>query len=224
MIRQWWMGLWLKSKAHKSMSSLPFCFCWSKKILWSVRVRHDPTFSPRKMPNELFMQLAIDQAELALTESEVPIGCVIVHINGELLGSGRNRTNVSFNATRHAELEAIEQILGSGKYGPEVFKDCHLYVTCEPCIMCASLLRRLQFRHVYFGCWNERFGGCGTVLSIHNDPLPAPASGCEDSGSDDSVVEGGKLLPVLQCTGGLRREEAILLLRRFYLQENERGN
>jgi tRNA-specific adenosine deaminase 2 len=162
-----------------------------------------------------FMQLAIDQGEVALSESEVPIGCVIV-LDGKVLGTGRNRTNQSFNATRHAEIEAIEEIISRRQHGPEIFKQCSLYVTCEPCVMCASLLRRLQFHHVYFGCWNERFGGCGTVLSIHSDPLPMPCRGSPDSGPDG--------MPVLQCTGGLRREEAIMLLRRFYLQENERGN
>jgi len=77
-----------------------------------------------------------------------------------------------------------------------------LYVTVEPCIMCASALRQYGIRAVYFGCLNDRFGGCGGVMNIHADPgVDAP-------------------YPVY---GGLFREEAIMLLRKFYVQENNKG-
>lgn len=162
------------------------------------------------------MGLAIEQAELALAESEVPIGCVIVLDGESVLATGRNRTNASLNATRHAELEAIDSILKDNS-DCDIFKRCQLYVTCEPCIMCASLLRRLQFQHVYFGCWNERFGGCGTVLSVHTDQLH------DKKYHVGSSAASSKQLPELKCTGGVCREEAIILLRKFYLLENERG-
>ncbi|ODH48740.1 hypothetical protein GX48_05175 [Paracoccidioides brasiliensis] len=68
--------------------------------------------------------------------------------------------------------------------------------------MCASALRQYRIRHVYFGCANERFGGTGGVLNLHSDP-----------GID----------PPYELTGGLFRKEAIMLLRRFYIQENERA-
>lgn len=69
--------------------------------------------------------------------------------------------------TRHAEFVAISQILA--KYPPSIFKATDLYVTVEPCIMCASALRQYGIRAVYFGCYNERFGGTGGVLTIQKE-------------------------------------------------------
>jgi tRNA-specific adenosine deaminase 2 len=95
-----------------------------------------------------------------------------------VISSGRNRTNETLNvydstlyilrkATRHAEMEAIDDIL---KLHPkEIFRDVDLFVTVEPCVMCASALRQLQLRKVYFGCRNDRFGGCGSVLNVHSE-------------------------------------------------------
>lgn len=70
-----------------------------------------------------------------------------------------------FKGTRHAEFVAIEEILKT--YPPSVFRETDLYVTVEPCIMCASAIRQLGIRAVYFGCLNDRFGGNGGVLNIH---------------------------------------------------------
>ncbi|KAG0627580.1 hypothetical protein M758_2G212000 [Ceratodon purpureus] len=84
-------------------------------------------------------------------------------------------------ATRHAEMEAIDMVLClrqqfSSAHSDSVltggFQQCDLYVTCEPCIMCASALSLLGFRKVYYGCGNDRFGGCGSVLDIHTDGCP----------------------------------------------------
>ena len=79
-------------------------------------------------------------------------------------------------ATRHAELEAIDEILSNPSLTPQndailrdphVLKDTTLYVTVEPCIMCASALRQLGIREVYYGCENGKFGGCGSVLGVN---------------------------------------------------------
>jgi tRNA-specific adenosine deaminase 2 len=144
-----------------------------------------------------------------------------------------NATNRSYNGTRHAEFMAISSILsppssslkaeekmGSGnagkKYGPEILRECDLYVTVEPCIMCASLLRQLGVRKVYFGASNEKFGGTGGVLNIHrgNGRPVEEGAGNEEGldGEEDYEVSGGWL-----------REEAIVMLQRFYMQENERA-
>lgn len=80
-----------------------------------------------------------------------------------------------------------------------------LYVTVEPCIMCASFLRQLGIRKVYFGAVNDRFGGTGGVLSIHDMKYRVDG-------------ESG-----YEVSGGWLREEAIMLLRKFYVQENEKG-
>ena len=102
-----------------------------------------------------WMQEAMNMAEEALAAQEVPVGCVFVH-NDRIIAKARNRTNQLRNATRHAELEAIDQILSEN---PEIrdLSEITLYVTVEPCIMCASALRQMGIAHVYYGAANERF-------------------------------------------------------------------
>lgn len=109
-------------------------------------------------------------------------------------------TSFAVQGTRHAEFVALAEIMA--KHPQSIIRATDLYVTVEPCIMCASALRQYGIRAVYFGCLNDRFGGCGGVMSIH---------------SDASV---DRPFPVY---GGLFREEAIMLLRRFYVQENDKG-
>ncbi|KAF2803197.1 cytidine deaminase-like protein [Mytilinidion resinicola] len=149
--------------------------------------------------HENFMREAIKMAELALSSDETPVGCVFVK-DGAIIGRGMNETNKTLNGTRHAEFVALIQILS--KHPISILQSTDLYVTVEPCVMCASALRQYGIRAVYFGCWNDRFGGTGGVLNIHEDP---------------SV---DKPYPV---HGGIFREEAINLLRRFYVQENTKA-
>lgn len=106
-------------------------------------------------------------------------------------------------------------------YPRSALRSTDLYVTVEPCVMCASALRQYQIRTVYFGCGNERFGGTGSILTLHSEFV----SPC--------FTEHSSLL--LTCIspsidrsypsyGGLFQKEAIMLLRRFYIQENSNGN
>ncbi|KAL0573661.1 tRNA(adenine34) deaminase [Marasmius crinis-equi] len=154
--------------------------------------------------HDLWMKEAMNMAEEALAASEVPVGCVFVR-DGKIIAKARNRTNELRNATRHAELEAIDQILSDKELTPEISQyplaTTTLYVTVEPCIMCASALRQMGIREVFYGCGNERFGGCGSVLGVNKElvhPKHAP----------------------YDATGGFLREEAIMILRRFYITEN----
>ena len=82
-------------------------------------------------------------------------------------------TVTPFQAIRHAELEAIDQIMASKELTPEFSKypllTTTLYVTVEPCIMCASALRQLGIKEVFYGCDNDRFGGCGSVLGVNEE-------------------------------------------------------
>ena len=112
-----------------------------------------------------YMGMALHEAEAALREHEVPVGCVFVHQDKGIVGRGHNNTVASCNATRHAELEAIDQILITNAHSPSLMAECTLYVTVEPCIMCASALRQLRIQHVVFGCRNDKFGGCGQFLA-----------------------------------------------------------
>lgn len=158
------------------------------------------------------MREAIKMAEEALEAGEVPIGCLIVDSRDNIVSRGRNRTNELKNATRHAEFEAIHSLLspcpppGDEASLREYFGGMRLYVTVEPCIMCAAMLRRLGLTRIYFGCYNERFGGCGSIIPAHTDYILPQVD------------------PILNCTQvELVRTECIMLLRRFYLKENERA-
>jgi tRNA-specific adenosine deaminase 2 len=156
-----------------------------------------------------YMGLALGQADLALRASEVPVGCVFVHASRGVVGRGHNNTVASCNGTRHAEIEAIDAIMAAEKAsGPDVLRACTVYVTVEPCIMCASALRQIGVRGVVYGCGNDKFGGCGSVMSIHDDP-----------GNDVPGAEFGP--PPMPARGGVREGEAIAMLRLFYSQENK---
>lgn len=85
---------------------------------------------------------------------------VLTEREGEWLFS-----NCVIKATRHAEFMGIDEALKT--HDAEIFRETDLYVTVEPCVMCASALRQLNIRTVYFGAANDRFGGCGSVLSIN---------------------------------------------------------
>lgn len=103
-------------------------------------------------------------------------------------------------------------------YPKSALQSTDLYVTVEPCVMCASALKQYRIRSVYFGCHNDRFGGTGGVLSLHSEYV-APITGCEHK-----LIQGSHSIdPPYPVYGGLFREEAIMLLRRFYIQENEKG-
>ena len=145
------------------------------------------------------MAEALSEAEAALREQEVPVGCVFVHPTLGIVGRGHNNTVASSNGSRHAELEAIDRILRV--HDAETISACTLFVTVEPCIMCASALRQLGVRTAVFGAANDKFGGCGTVLDIN---------------SDDAIP-----LPAMAARSGVRQDEAVSLLRHFYAQENQ---
>ncbi|KAF2859868.1 cytidine deaminase-like protein [Piedraia hortae CBS 480.64] len=154
---------------------------------------------PNREYHQGFMRKAIEMAELALASDETPVGCVFVH-DGQIIGRGINGTNASLNGTRHAEFVALAEVMA--KHPQNILQESDLYVTVEPCIMCASALRQYGIRAVYFGCLNDRFGGCGGVMTVHSDKAVDPP------------------YPVY---GGLFREEAIMLLRKFYVQENNKA-
>lgn len=119
------------------------------------------------------------------------MGCVIVYQN-QVIGTGRNQVNETKNATRHAELVAIDQVktwcMSKCLSFEDVLHDCCLYVTVEPCIMCAAALRFLDIPRVVFGCANERFGGCGSILNIHTDDYSKDI--CQNSVQEDISPRG----------------------------------
>jgi len=108
----------------------------------------------QKLPEA--MMLALEEAKAAAFLGEVPVGAVILSKDGDLLASAANRTLVDKDPTAHAELLAIRkaaQLLGS-----ERLVDCDLYVTLEPCAMCAAAISFARIRRVYFGAGDEKMG------------------------------------------------------------------
>lgn len=109
------------------------------------------------------MGLALDEAKRAGAENEVPVGAVIVH-DGSILARKGNRTRRSGMPTRHAEIEAIEEAARLLKN--ERLTGCVLYVTKEPCAMCAGAIVHSRLEKVIIGARDNRYGACGTVLSV----------------------------------------------------------
>lgn len=110
------------------------------------------------MEQEYFMQQALALAQEAAVHGEVPVGCVIVR-NGEIVGRGRNQREEKQAAVSHAEMEAIAQ--ANAALGSWRLDECDLYVTLEPCPMCAGAILNARIRRVYYGARDEVMGACG---------------------------------------------------------------
>lgn len=154
--------------------------------------------------HERYMNEALNVANNAFDEREVTIGCVIVH-NNEIIAKGWNLTNQQNDATRHAEIIAMESYLREHPNDFKTLKESTLYVTCEPCIMCASALKMAGIGLVVYGCKNERFGGCGSTFKIN---------GCDYMNSLESY----------DCIFGILENKAIDILKKFYGRPNPNTN
>ena len=112
---------------------------------------------------ERFMREAIKQARKAELINEVPIGCVIV-FKDKIIARGYNRRNIDKNTLSHAELNAIRK--ASRKLGDWRLDDCEMFVTLEPCQMCAGAIVQSRIKKVYIGCMNPKAGCAGSVLNL----------------------------------------------------------
>lgn len=113
------------------------------------------------------MKMALRLARKALELGEVPIGCVIVY-EGKVIGRGYNRRNTDKNTLAHAEITAINK--ASKKLGDWRLEGCTLYVTLEPCQMCAGAIIQARIPEVIMGCMNPKAGCGGSVLNILEMP------------------------------------------------------
>ena len=130
------------------------------------------------MTHEDYMNQALALAREAAAHGEVPVGCVIVR-DGKIIGRGRNRREEKQAVSSHAEMEAMAQAneaLGSWR-----LEDCDLYVTLEPCPMCAGAILNARVRRVfygprdprvYYGARDEAMGACGGVLNLFMEDFP----------------------------------------------------
>ncbi|MCW8916812.1 MAG: nucleoside deaminase [Magnetovibrio sp.] len=115
------------------------------------------------------MELALAQARLAAERGEVPVGCVLVDgETGEVLAQTGNRTEQDNDPTAHAELLAIRE--ACEKLGSTRLPGCDLYVTLEPCAMCATAISFARIRRVYFGAYDPKMGGVEHGPAIFTQP------------------------------------------------------
>lgn len=117
--------------------------------------------------NNIFMKRAIELARLSALEGEVPVGAVVVKDN-EIVGEGRNRRELGKNALYHAELEAIDK--ACKKLGGWRLWQCELYVTLEPCPMCAGAIINARIKTVYFGAFDKKAGSFGSIADFNSIP------------------------------------------------------
>ena len=146
---------------------------------------------------EKFMREAIRQAKKAYLLEEVPIGCVIVH-DGKIIARGYNRRNTDKNTLAHAEMTAIKK--ASKKLGDWRLEECTMYVTLEPCQMCAGAMMQARLTEAVIGCMNPKAGCAGSVLNI-----------LEMDGFNHKV----------QVTRGVLEEECSQMLSRFFKELRE---
>ena len=126
-----------------------------------------------------FMRLALDAAKQSAAEDEVPVGAVVVR-NGEVVAVGRNRRETVKDALSHAEIEAIRTacaVLGGWRLW-----ECEMYVTLEPCPMCAGAILNARIRKVTFGAYDAKNGALSSVMQMYDYPV-----------THKPAVEGGVL-------------------------------
>lgn len=143
--------------------------------------------------DEQWMHMALEQAALAEREAEVPIGAVIVRENS-ILAVGRNRRETHKTALGHAEIEAIDgacRALESWR-----LSGCTLYVTLEPCPMCAGAIINARIDRVVFGAYDAKAGSCGSVIDLFCCPFNHHPT----------------------VTGGVMEDACSAMLRRFFQQ------
>lgn len=145
--------------------------------------------------DEYFMKLALKQAEIGALEGEVPVGAVLVH-NGQILAKAHNQTEVLTDVTAHAEMLCITA--GANAIGAKYLKDCVLYVTLEPCAMCAGALAWSQIGRIVYAASDIKKGY--------------------------TTYKPNLLHPKTQIEFGIFESEAEHLLKVFFLQQRKSLN
>lgn len=142
--------------------------------------------------HEYYMKKAIALAKEAANDGETPVGAVVVDSCGQIIGTGRNRREATGSATAHAEIEAIEQAcksLSDWRLG-----GCAIYVTLEPCPMCAGAIIMSRVSKLFYGSKDELTGSCGSIINLFMEPYNAKT----------------------QVTAGILNEECSTLLKKFF--------
>ena len=146
------------------------------------------------MDKELFMKEALKEAQKAYKELEIPVGCVIVK-DGKIIARAHNQKEKKKDTTKHAEILAIQK--ASKKLKAWRLEDCEMYVTLEPCSMCAGALIQSRIKKVYIGTMDEKTGSCGSVLNL---------------------LEDYKFNHHVECETGILEEESKKILKDFFVE------
>ena len=144
-----------------------------------------------------FMRIALGHAAAAGAEGEVPVGAVLVR-GEDVIATGGNRPIASHDPTAHAEIQALRA--GGQALGSYRLNDTTLYVTLEPCVMCASAIVHARVRRLVFGAWDPRAGGAGSITNVFT--LPG-------------------LSHRVDVFGGVLMDECARLLQEFFAQRRE---
>ena len=151
------------------------------------------------MTSEDYMRRALVLARRALSTGDVPVGCVVADADGAIIGEGWNRREAEGDALAHAEVEAIRS--ACRRRGGWNLHGCTLYVTLEPCPMCAGPIINARLKSVCYGARDEKAGACGSVLNL--------------------FMEDFNHKPRLY--GGVLREECAALLQEFFHTLRKKG-
>lgn len=154
------------------------------------------------MTHEEYMKKALYYAKLCGKRGEIPVGCIIVR-NGEIVSYGNNARQIGKNALKHAEIVAIDR--ACRKLGGWRLWECDMYVTLEPCIMCAGAIVNARIRNVYFGAYDAKAGCFGSVMNVNDFPFNHHPN----------------------ITGGVLEEECSSLIKSFFKElrnKNKSGN
>lgn len=147
------------------------------------------------MDHELYMRRALDLAAQAAEAGEVPVGCVIVDAQGNIIAEGRNRREENRSVTGHAEMEALAAACRAR--GDWRMEDCTLFVTLEPCPMCAGAMINARLGTLVYGAREPQFGSAASVLNLFEEAYPSRTA----------------------IYGGVLAEESAALMKAFFAKK-----
>lgn len=142
-----------------------------------------------------FMFSALQEAEKAYLNEEVPIGAIVVFEN-RIIGRGHNQIEMLKDSTAHAEMLAITA--ASNHLQSKLLEECEIYVTVEPCVMCAGAILLSRLKRIYFGTFEPKFGACGSLFNI---------------------IESGKYNHKPEIFSGIYSDESKNLLENFFIKK-----
>ena len=149
--------------------------------------------------DEYYMTLALELARKAASEGDIPVGAVVTDADGKVIGEGRNRRRIEHDPTAHAEVVALREAARTS--GVWNLSGCTLYVTLEPCPMCAGALVQARISRLVFGCTDAKAGACGTLMNVAAD---------------------SRLFHRIKITRGVFEQECRKILQDFFIECRQR--